>query len=85
MSKETTKVYDKAREIRSAERSKLLIGAIDNINNLHFNITCRNNTINELNIKIELCTISEGDRRLCGRQINYAALNSGNEDTSIPQ
>ena len=84
LSKETVKVCDKAGEMMSTERSKLYIGAIDNINNLSFNITCRDNTISELNTKIELCAISEGDRRPRGRRINYAALNSGNEDTNIP-
>ena len=82
---ETAKVCDKAREIISTERYKLRMGAIDNISNLCFNITCRNNNISELNMKIELCIISEVDRRPRERQVNYAALSSGNEDSNLSQ
>ena len=84
LSEETIKACDRAGELMNTERSKIRVEHVDNINHSRYNILTRERNIKDLESRIKQITQQEGVKRGRRIRVNYAALNSGKDDSNIP-
>ena len=81
----TAQACDRAGELMSIQSSEVRTGVADELNHARNQLSDINDNITRLSSRIAALSTSDNARRERRRRADYAALNSGNRQQSVPQ